>query len=233
MENFNFLGIQVDKNLNWKTHTNLIANKLSKYSGISNRLKRYLPLFVLRMLYFCLVNSQISYGLLSWGFQCKRLEKLQKRIIRIITCSKYNAHTDPLFKRVNVLKINDVFKLNALKFYYKYTNNELPSYFCRFQLTRQGSDHPYDTRHGDQIRTTRTRINFVDHSLRNHLPSLINSTPPNIMSKITTHSLHGFYIYFKKSDYFELSPKLWNCKLLYLSPILILKKKLVNKNTAF
>ena len=45
-------------------------------------------LFVFRMLYFCLVNSQCSYGLLSWGFQCKRLEKLQKRIIRIITCSK-------------------------------------------------------------------------------------------------------------------------------------------------
>ena len=198
VENFNFLCIQLDKNLNWKTHTNLIANKLSKYSGILNRLKRYLPLFVLRMLYFCLVNSQISYGLLSRGFQCKRLEKLQKRIIRIITCSKYNAHTDPLFKRANVLKINDVFKLNALKFYYKYTNNELPSYFGRFQLTRQGSGHPYDTRHGDQIRTTRTRINFVDHCLRNHLPSLINSTPPNIMSKITTHSLHGFSIYFKK-----------------------------------
>ena len=228
MENFNFLGIQLDKNLNWKTHTNLIANKLSKYSGILNRLKRYLPLFVLlRMLYFCLVNSQISHGLLSWRFQCKRLEKLQKRIIRTIACSKYNVHTDPLFKRVNVLKISDVFKLNALKFYYKYTNNELPSYFCRFQLTRQGSGHPYDTRYGDQIRTTRTRINFVDHCLRNHLPSLINSTPPNIMS-ITTHSLHGFSVYLKKSDYFELSPKLWHCKLLYLSPIL---KKMVNKNT--
>ena len=149
------------------------------------------------MLYFCLVNSQINYGLLSWGFQYKRLEKLQKRIIRIITCSKYNAHTDHLFKRVNVLKNNDVFKPNALKFYYKYTNNELPSYSCRFQLTRQGSGHPYDTRHGDLIRT-RTRINFVYPCLRNHLPSLINSTPPNIMSKIPTHSRHGFSIYVKK-----------------------------------
>ena len=65
VENFNFLGTQLDENLNWKTHTNLIANKLSKYSGIFNRLKRYVPLFVLRMVYFCLVNSQIIYGLLS------------------------------------------------------------------------------------------------------------------------------------------------------------------------
>ena len=34
VENFYFLGIQLNKNLNWKNHTNLIANKLSKYSGI-------------------------------------------------------------------------------------------------------------------------------------------------------------------------------------------------------
>ena len=50
VENFNFLGIQLDNNLNWKTHTNLIANKLSKYSGILNRLKRYLPLFAIFLL---------------------------------------------------------------------------------------------------------------------------------------------------------------------------------------
>ena len=103
---------------------------------------------------------------------------------------------DPLFKRVNVPKINDVFKQNALKFDYKYINNELLPYLCRFQLTRQGSSHPYDTGQGDQFRTTRTRINFVDHCLRNHLPSLLNSTPANIMSIITNHSLHGSSIYF-------------------------------------
>ena len=41
VENFDFLGIQLDENLKRKAHTNLIANKLSKYSGILNRLKRY------------------------------------------------------------------------------------------------------------------------------------------------------------------------------------------------
>ena len=53
-----------------------------------------------------------------------------------------------------------------------------------------------------------------------HLPSLINSIPPNIMSKITAHSLHGFSIYFKKVTISNYPQKLWNCKRLYLSPIL-------------
>ena len=50
-------------------------------------------------------------------------------------------------------------------------------------LRANKTDQSYDTRQGHQIRTMRPRINFVDHCLRNYLPSLINETPPNIMSK--------------------------------------------------
>ena len=35
---------------------------------------------------------------MSWGFKSDRIFKLQKRAARIITCSKYNAHTEPLLK---------------------------------------------------------------------------------------------------------------------------------------
>ena len=43
------------------------------------------------------------------------LYKLQKRIIRIITKSPYKAHTTPLFKKLNKLKINDICKLEIAK----------------------------------------------------------------------------------------------------------------------
>ena len=32
-----------------------------------------------------------------------------KKAIRIITCGKYNSHTEPLFKRLNILKVDDIF----------------------------------------------------------------------------------------------------------------------------
>ena len=45
VESFNFLGVTIDKHLNWKQHTEIIANKLSKYCGIFSKLKNYLPTY--------------------------------------------------------------------------------------------------------------------------------------------------------------------------------------------
>ena len=39
VDSFNFLGVTIDKHLNWKQHTEIIANKLSKYCGILSKLK--------------------------------------------------------------------------------------------------------------------------------------------------------------------------------------------------
>ena len=42
------------------------------------------------------------------------LELITKKALRIITGSKYNAHTEPLFKTANTLRIEDIFKLQQL-----------------------------------------------------------------------------------------------------------------------
>ncbi len=47
----------------------------------------------------------------------------------MISISKYNAHSEPLFKQLNLLKIEYILRLNKLKFYYKYENGLLPDYF--------------------------------------------------------------------------------------------------------
>ncbi len=41
---FNFLGLTLNENLNWKNHINKISNKISKSMGILNKLKHFLPL---------------------------------------------------------------------------------------------------------------------------------------------------------------------------------------------
>ena len=46
-----------------------------------------------------------------------------------MTNSKYNAHTDPLFKSLNFLNIDDLIKVYTLKFYFKLIHNDLPPYF--------------------------------------------------------------------------------------------------------
>ena len=79
VKNFNFLGLTLNENLSWKPHTDLLANKISKYTGILNRLKRYLPSHILKTIYSSLIQSNLNYALLAWGFNCGRLKNLQKK----------------------------------------------------------------------------------------------------------------------------------------------------------
>ena len=67
------------------------------------------------MLYNALLLPHINYYLVTWGYQCKRINILQKRAIRLITLSKYNCHTAPLFKKLKLLTIKDMLALQELK----------------------------------------------------------------------------------------------------------------------
>ena len=53
------------------------------------------------------------------GVESHRIEPLQKKAIRLITNSNYSAHTTSLFIELGLLKVQDMFKLKLLKFYYK------------------------------------------------------------------------------------------------------------------
>ena len=77
---FNFLGIIFDENLSWKNHTKMIANKISRVTGMLYRLKSVFPKEVLVTLYTTLIASYIHYGLLVWGMDCNRIEGLQKKL---------------------------------------------------------------------------------------------------------------------------------------------------------
>ena len=169
----------------------MVSNKISKYCGILTKLTNYLPLDILRTLYFSMIHPHLNYGLIAWGYDCNRLIKLQKRSICSITRSKYNAHTSPLLKALRILNLPDMLLLNALKFYYKFVRNETPAYISTFTITTQGYIHDHNTRHRDNIRTTRTRLNIADKCLRNYLPGKINPVPTNLLSRLTTH-IQGF-----------------------------------------
>ena len=119
VDSYHFLGVVIDKHISWK-YTEMLSNKISKYCGVLSRLKNYLPLFILRTLYFSMVHSHLRYSLLTWGFDSNRIVKLQKRCVRIITRSKYNAHTQLLMKQLNILSVPDMLLLNSMKLYYKY-----------------------------------------------------------------------------------------------------------------
>lgn len=195
---FNFLGITLNEHLNWKSHMDKIAAKLSRNIGILNNLKHYLPLTTKLTIYNSLILSHINYGLLIWGFNNGRIYKLQKRAVRVLTASKYNAHTEPIFKQLKLLKIEDILKLQELKFYYKFKHNLLPHYLQNIPSNYNFEVHEHNTRIQNDMHVGRVTHEYAKRCIRYDLPLLINNTSQDIISKIRTHSLDGYAWYIKQ-----------------------------------
>ena len=129
---FNFLGVMFNSQMNWNTHINYIASKISRTVGILYRLKDIYPQSVLLTLYNTLILPHFHYCLLLWGSSIKEnhpLHMLQKKAVRIIDNSHYIAHTEPICKVHRLLKLPDMFSIALWKFYHKLMNNKLPECF--------------------------------------------------------------------------------------------------------
>ena len=118
-----------------------------------------------------MVQSRIMHCILTWGFVHYRKEKLQKRFVRLISSSKHNAHSEPLFKVFDILKIEHVFSQYCLKFVYKFQNCQLPRYFLPLQCVPRSTIHSHDTRSANKMDTIYyTRTQMADKCIRSQLP---------------------------------------------------------------
>ena len=213
VKTFNLFGINIDENLKWRHHLDQISIKLSRCIGISHKLKHYVPFCTLKTMYFSLFMSHITYGILVWGNHAPRIVQLQKKVIRIITNSRYNAHTSPLFKSLNCLKFEDLYKLNVLKFYFKYCHNELPGYFRSFDISTRSMIHTYNIRSKELLHVPKTRTRMAEKCLRIVIPNIVNASPINILNKIFSHSYSGLIWNIKQVtiDGYSCECQLENC----------------------
>ena len=162
-------------------------------------MKHLFPKDILLKIYNALFLPHLNYALLIWGINANRIFKIQKKVIRIISKAKYNAHTEPLFKNLELLKIEDLYKLHAAKFYYKSTNNKLPFYFYINKIgLSHGELHNVNTRQTQNIATIKVNHEFAKKCLRYSIAKIINDLPINIKSKTQSHSLFSFANHFKK-----------------------------------
>ena len=174
-----------------------ISNKISRTVGILNKLKHFLPLKTKVLLYNSLILSHLNFGILAWGYECERIAKLQKKVIRIITTSKYNAHSEPILKKLKLLRVGDILRLQELKFYYKFKNNKLPQYLQNLPIRPNTDMHNHATRTRHDIHLNKTYHEYAKNCIRINLPKIVNSTPIEILEKVDSHSLHGFSGYIK------------------------------------
>ncbi len=73
---FNFLGLIINENRSWKGHADKIANSISKITGVMKRMKHLLPQKIKTTLYNSMTVSHLHYCILTWGYECSRLNKI-------------------------------------------------------------------------------------------------------------------------------------------------------------
>ena len=175
-----FLGITIDTHLTWNNHISNITSHIAKGIGILYRIKHLLPYKSLLMLYNTLILPYITYGNLIWGncgiSKLNHILLLQKKAVRICSKASFMAHSDPLFYRLKVLKVNDINTLFTGMFMFKYTKNALPSVFNNlFSYNR--CFHTYPTRNRNNIHLNNPRRLLAHKSLRHHGPDIWNAIP--------------------------------------------------------
>ena len=144
-----FLGLIVDELLEWNHHTDFLKSKLAQSLYIINASKNLLSKSCLKLLYYSLIYSGLNYGTMLWGttydYNLKDLQIKQNNCVRIIEKAKSRATADPLFKKLHILPIECITKLEMMKFMFKYTNNLLPvGLNTLFRANQQV--HNYNTR---------------------------------------------------------------------------------------
>ena len=130
------------------------------------------------MIYNALILSKINYGILTWGYESESILKLQKKAVRIITSAKYNAHTEPIFKKLSILNIHDLFSLCQLKFYHNYLNKLLPHHFINMYFKMNNEVHHYSTRISTKLHVSKVAALSVGHTICRLHPLQRGKTPP-------------------------------------------------------
>ena len=142
-----YLGVIMDSKFSWKEHITYITNKISKSSYILSKIRHYVSLPILKMLYYSLVHPHLNYCITAWGgttaTTLKPLVTLQKKIIKLITFNPFDSPSAPIFNQLNILNIDTLYKLNLAILMHKIHHNTITG---NYNIALSKNTHSYNTR---------------------------------------------------------------------------------------
>jgi hypothetical protein len=199
-----FLGVIVHENLTWENHISCLSRKIHKGLGILKSLQSKLPSTSLFMLYNTLIYPYLQYCNIAWASQhtthVESLVKLQKKALRIVCKKRWDAHTQPIFKLMGTLKLNDINRLQTACFVYKAINNELSQIFSGYFVLNKNI-HEHYTRQSHKVHINKVRTTIRKFSIKNYGPTIWDSLPDFLKVKPSLHSFKHSYKHYILSNY--------------------------------
>ncbi len=140
-----YLGMYFDSSLLFKQHVATISCKVNRLVGILWKITD-LDIEIKKVIYHSLVESHLNYGIVIWASSIsknvlgnfptghipeniKQVKKAQNKVIRaIFRVPKYDKKTKtvtemgPLYKRLQILKLHDLYYYNIALLCFNYHN---------------------------------------------------------------------------------------------------------------
>ena len=142
-----YLGVIISERLSWRPHIAHLLTKLSKASYILSKVRHYVDLNTLKMIYYALVYPHLSYCITSWGSAPKSLMQplvtIQNKIVRILTNSEFRCYALPLYFDLKFLTVTDVYNLKLAISIHNVQNNKFTGFNNLIPLKNV---HSYNTR---------------------------------------------------------------------------------------
>ena len=190
VEHTKFLRVIIDEKLTWANHIKYVSAKISRSNGVLTRAKHLLGIDTLKQLYNTLVLPYLSYCCTIWGGAAKChiniLNVAQKRVIRNITNSHYLDHTEPLYKKLNIMNVSQLYVYQVAIFMYKHHSHMLPVVFINW-FKANVPTHNYSTRNATKLYPTLTRTTRVKSHILSQGPIIWNSIPKEIQSVLSIY----------------------------------------------
>ena len=116
VESTKYLGIIFYSNTRWKEYMKYIYNKTKYLIFIFYKLAKLMTTDTLRMIYYALFHSIISYGNIAWGGAYSNskslLNRLQIRLLKIINKNKFTLVKNPM-------SLDQIFSYESLTYHYE------------------------------------------------------------------------------------------------------------------
>ena len=188
-----YLGVLVDSTLSWKPHVTELSKKLAKSVGIFFKIRHYVTLETLKLLYYSLFYCFISYCTSVWGLThpsvLDPLSKLQKKVIRAILFKDQLTHSTPLFSKLQILKLNDIYSLQLLCLVFE--SEKGPTFHhVRDYFTPISSVHGHFTRQASQGNIFTIQVNATHYGLRSfrYAAALLRNNLPLYVRELSTQN---------------------------------------------
>ena len=176
-----YLGVYIDNKLKWKNHIKAVASKVTRAIAMIRYTKKFIPKHTLKMSYQGLVEPHFRYCCSVWGTRgvtsrCT-LEKLQNRVIRIITHSPYDAPAKPLLRQLRLPSIAEMIRQESASMVYKAINGQAPTWLSSLFNSISAVTNRILRNSNLNLRPPRMKMKFGQNSFAYRGAKIWNSLP--------------------------------------------------------